>query len=111
MMNWKTGKPNARYWVLKLIKDNFHAGDKLVDTKFSDSSDADGQAFETSEGHKLLLLNRRNREAVVTLPQGVTNYTLSVVDGATGDDAPRTSQSSAGTVTLSPFSVAVVAWK
>jgi hypothetical protein len=111
MMNWKNGKPNARYWVLKVIKDNFHPGDKLVDTKLSHWSDAEGQAFETSEGHKMLLLNKRNREAVVTLPQGVTNYTLSVVDGTTGDDAPKTSHSSAGTVTLSPFSVAVVAWK
>ena len=89
----------------------FHAGDKLVDTKLSRWSDTEGQAFKTSEGHKLLLLNRRNREAFVTLPQGVTNYTVSVVDGATGDDAPRTAQGSGGTVTLSPFAVAVVVWK
>ena len=26
MIDWKNGKPNARYWVLKLIKDNFHPG-------------------------------------------------------------------------------------
>ena len=31
MMNWLNNKPNARFWVLKLIKDNFHPGDKLVD--------------------------------------------------------------------------------
>ena len=33
MMNWEDNKPNARFWVLKLIKDNFHPGDKLVETK------------------------------------------------------------------------------
>jgi Glycosyl hydrolases family 39 len=111
MMNWKNGKPNARYWVLKLIRDNFHAGDKLVDTKLSSWSDVEGQGFETSEGHKLLLLNKRNREAAITLPADVTNYAVSVVDGATGDDAPRTSQGSGNTLTLSPFAVAVVSWK
>jgi hypothetical protein len=111
MMNWKTGNPNARYWVLKLIKDNFHPGDTLVDTKFSSNSDIDGQAFETGEGHKLLLLNRRNRDAIVTLPEGISSYTLSIVDGNTGDNPPKTSQNTEKTVTLSPFSVAVLAWK
>ena len=111
MMDWKNGKPNARYWVLKLIKDNFHAGDKLVDTKLSSWSDVEGQGFETSEGHKLLLLNKRNREAAITLPAEATNYTVSVVDDATGDDAPRMSQGNGNTLTLSPFAVAVVSWK
>jgi hypothetical protein len=111
MMDWKNGKPNARYWVLKLIKDNFHAGDKLVDTKLSRWSDVEGQGFETREGHKLLLLNKRNREAAITLPAEATNYTVSVVDDATGDDAPRMSQGNGNTLTLSPFAVAVVSWK
>ena len=26
MMDWRNGNPNARYWVLKLLKDNFLAG-------------------------------------------------------------------------------------
>jgi hypothetical protein len=111
MMDWKNGKPNARYWVLKLIKDNFHAGDKLVDTKLSRWSDVEGQGFETREGHKLLLLNKRNREAAITLPAEATNYTVSVVDDATGDDAPRMSQGNGNMLTLSPFAVAVVSWK
>lgn len=53
MMDWKNGKPNARYWVLKLIKDNFHPGDKLVETKFTRWSEVDGQAFATPAGKKL----------------------------------------------------------
>ena len=32
MMDWTKNQPNARYWVLKLIKDSFHPGDKLVET-------------------------------------------------------------------------------
>ena len=26
MMNWENGNPNARYWILKLLKDNFGPG-------------------------------------------------------------------------------------
>ena len=31
MVDWNNGKPNARYWVLKLLHDNFGPGDKLVE--------------------------------------------------------------------------------
>ncbi|HET7347630.1 MAG TPA: glycosyl hydrolase family 39, partial [Acidobacteriaceae bacterium] len=41
MMDYNNGKPNARYWVLRLIKDNFHAGDKLVTTTVEGSGSAD----------------------------------------------------------------------
>ena len=111
MINWKNGKPNARYWVLKLIKDNFHPGDTLVETKFSRYSDVDGQTFATPTGQKLLLLNKRNRAAEITLPKDSRPYTLSVVDGETGDNEPRVTQENSVTVKLNPFSVAVISWK
>ena len=111
MMNWKTGKPNARYWVLKLIKDNFQPGDKLTETKFSRYSEADGQAFSTPSGQKLLLLNRRNRNIEVTLPGGSKPHTVTVVDGETGDGPPRVTQESDDDLKLNPFSVAVVSWQ
>jgi hypothetical protein len=111
MIDWKNGKPNARYWVLKLIKDNFHPGDTVVETKFSRYSDVDGQAFATPTGQKLLLLNKRNRSAEVALPKDSRPYTLSVVDGDTGDSEPRVAQENSGIVKLKPFSVAVVSWK
>jgi hypothetical protein len=111
MMDWNNGKPNGRYWVLKLIKDNFHSGDKLVKTEFSRWSDIHGQAFETPQGHKLLLLNRHNRPTEVTLPAGITNYTLSTVDSGTGDNPPRVTQGNDSTLTLAPFAVAVLSWK
>ena len=111
MMNWINGKPNARYWVLKLIKDNFHTGDKLVETKFSGHGEADGQAFSTPAGQKLLLLNRRNRSVEVTLPGGSKAHTVAVVDGVTGDNEPRVTQESGDGLKLSSFSVAVVSWQ
>jgi hypothetical protein len=111
MMNWKNGKPNARYWALKLIKDNFHPGDTLVETKFSRYSEVDGQAFATPTGQRLLLLNRRNRAVEVTLPGGSRPYTLAVVDGETGNNEPRVTHASSDVVKLSPFSVAVISWQ
>ena len=33
MVDWNDGKPNARFWVLKLLHDNFGAGDKLVEVE------------------------------------------------------------------------------
>jgi hypothetical protein len=69
------------------------------------------QAFKTPSGEKLLLANKRNREIVVTLPKGIDAHTLSVVDGETGDSAPRATQANGPTLTLSPFAVAVVSWK
>ena len=110
MMNWETGKPNARYWVLKLIKDNFHPGDKLVETRFTRYSQADGQAFATPDGRKLLLLNRRDRSVEVTLPGGSQPHSVAVVDGDTGDNPPRVTQESGDVIKLNPFSVAVVSW-
>ncbi|MBV8631830.1 MAG: glycosyl hydrolase family 39 [Silvibacterium sp.] len=111
MMNWNTGKPNARYWVLKLIKDNFHPGDKLVDSKFSPYSEAEGQAFATTSGRKLLLLNRRNRSIEITLPESTPPHTVSVVDRDSGDNPPRVTQENGNTLNLAPFAVAVVSWQ
>ncbi len=31
MMNYNTTEPNPRFWVLKLLKDNFGPGDHLVE--------------------------------------------------------------------------------
>ena len=33
MVDWNNGKPNARFWVLKLLRDNIGAGDKLLETE------------------------------------------------------------------------------
>lgn len=48
MMDWKNGKLNTRYWVLKLLKDNFGPGNKLLETRLNDL-DVSVQAFITTE--------------------------------------------------------------
>lgn len=108
MMNWKTGEPNARFWVLKLIKDNFGPGDKLQTTG-TNSPDASAQAFITGKGKKLLLINKRNKEVNLDLPAGAANYQY--VNVITGDKPVAQAQLTGNSITLKPFEVAVVDFK
>lgn len=111
MMNWENNKPNARFWVLKLIKDNFHPGDRLVETSMegSDSNDIAAQAFVTPTGHKLLLANKRNRPIQIDLPDP-DKATALVVDEKTGDEPARSVKLQDGKIQLNPFAVTVVSW-
>lgn len=107
MIDYNNGKPNARYWVLKMIKDNLHPGDKLVDNIHS----PDGvlaQGFITPTGRKVLLVNTTNREQRFALSDDLNNAASLTVDGATGDDAPRQGNADAKSFTMAPFAVTVL---
>jgi hypothetical protein len=111
MMNYNTGKPNARYWVLKLIKDNFHSGDTLVATTAGSGASIDAQAYITPQGKKILLVNKRNTPVEVTLPAEAKSASVSTVDEATGDIAARVSQQFGVKLPLAPYAVSVVSWQ
>ena len=108
MIDWKNSKPNARFWVLRLLKDNFHPGDQLVATALSGHSDIAAQAFVTPAGKKLLLINKRNRAIDVKLPDGAQNANLLTVDEASGEGAARASKEEGTHLMMTPFAVAVV---
>lgn len=111
MMDYNNGKPNARYWVLWLIHDNFHSGDKLVNSTVQESDGTDEpivQGFVTPKGRRILLINRANAEKTVTLPSDFSAARFSAVDESTGDDPPRTGQVSGTTLTLPPYAVTVL---
>jgi hypothetical protein len=113
MIDYTNGKPNARYWVLKLIKDNFHPGDKLVAEKDKpeddDShSDVTVQGFITPQGKKVLLVNRTNSEKTVVLAQDLQNASTLTVDEETGDEAPRAGKPDQTNLRLAPFAVTVL---
>jgi hypothetical protein len=108
MMDWTNNKPNARYWVLKLIKDSIHPGDRLVETQIG-GSNLTAQAFDTAAGHKLLLVNKRNWAVDVSLTDA-DKATAFTVDGKTGDGPARVVKPAGGTITLEPFAVTVVNW-
>ena len=108
MMDWANGKPNARFWVLKLLKDNFGPGDKLVETDAQHNRDVDVQGFATANGHKLLLINKRDRPVNITLSNEAANARVPRVDETTGENPPESSTSSGNSIVLAPFSVSVV---
>ena len=107
MVNWETGQPNARYWVLKLLRDNFGPGDKLVQSSIA-APGVFAQGFLTPDGkRKMLLINQRNREIEVSLP-GASEATEEYVDQTTGFEPPASTRLAGDTVTLKGFAVAVV---
>jgi hypothetical protein len=110
MVDWNTGQPNARYWVLKLIHDSFGPGDKLVHTN-SSVPYVFPQGYITQDGRrKLLLVNKRDRDFEVSIPGG-DGAEVRYVDQTTGLQPPVVSPVNAGQVTLRGFSVAVVTLK
>ncbi|MDE3163382.1 MAG: glycosyl hydrolase family 39, partial [Acidobacteriota bacterium] len=111
MMNWINNQPNARFWVLKLIKDNFHPGDQLVETHVDrqESGEVAAQAFITPQGHKLLLANKRNRPVDILLPDAA-HVTALTVDQQSADTPARSVQPADGQIHLEPFAVTVVSW-
>jgi hypothetical protein len=104
MIDYHLNAPNARYWVLKLIKDNFGPGDTLV-TGGSTSSAVFVQGFDTARGHKLLVVNKR--ETPQTLQLGQAGARVSYVAPSTGAHAAATATADAALV-LEPFEVAVI---
>jgi len=110
MVDWTTGQPNARYWVLKLLIDTFAPGDELVETRVEGK---DGRyvyalgAIDRDRTRHLLVVNTRNRAFELKLP-GATGATVARVDQTTGFQPPATAQMSGETLTLGGFAVAVV---
>lgn len=112
MMDWTTNRPNARFWALKLIKDNFRPGDRIVETHVSvpTAFDVEAQAYETASGRKLLLVNKRNRTIEVALPDAGAAQAL-IVDEQSGEGPARNGSTTTGGISLPPFAVAVVTWR
>jgi hypothetical protein len=107
MMNWENGKPNARYWILKLLKENFGLGDKLVNTNVH-APGVVAQGFETKDGKKLLLINKLDNEVELDLPAETKGASINYVDMTTGDNPPAKEQLAGNKIKLNPFSVAVI---
>ena len=83
MLDWNTGAPNARFRVLQLLKDNFHPGDKIVPVKGGGPYVYFFAVITSSGEHKVLIVNRRNRDTQLTFGQEIEK--VQAVNAATGD--------------------------
>jgi hypothetical protein len=107
LVDWNTGQPNARFWVLKLLHDNLGPGDKLVDTT-SAIPYVYAQGFVTRDGkRKLLLVNERDRNFDLSIA-GSNGAEVGYVDQTTGFQPPATAHLDADQITLRGLGVAVV---
>ena len=113
MVDWNNGKPNPRFWVLKLLKDNFAPGDKLVEIPAPAQGTASNPyiyslAVITKDGQRrILLANKRDRTFDLTIP-GSSGGKLEFVDQKSGFDPPGSARLDSDKVTLNGFGVAVV---
>ncbi len=106
MLDWKTGKPNARFSVLQLLHDHLKPDATLVETKLI-PKDIDAFAFEDSNGHHLLLVNKRNRPMQAALPAEFGGATVNIVK--TGKPSiQKTTAPADGKLELGAFGVAVL---
>jgi len=107
MVDWNTGRPNGRSWVLKLLRDNFGPGDKLVETQAGLPS-VYAQGFATGDGkRKILFINKRSRPAVVSIPSA-TGAQVDFVDQTTALNPPGSVKLPGEELGLDGFAVAVV---
>jgi hypothetical protein len=107
LVDWQTGKPNARYRVVKLLHDNVDAGDRLVFTE-SPSSDIYAQGFVTTSGRRKLLLVNKSSATVAARVPGAAGADISQIDQEERDGGPPTNIKAGDVVTLPAFAVAVI---
>lgn len=109
-MNWENGKPNARYWSLKLIKDNFSPGDTLVEMNPFVMAELDyaAQGFKTKTGNKVLIVNKRGNSIQVKLPSNFKGAKISTVDEVSGENEALTSTLNSNILNMKPNAVSVI---
>ena len=106
MVDWNTGLPNARFRIVELLKNNFGPGQKIVTaTSKSPYIYALGLIGRSGE-HKLLLINKRNRDIDLKLDRRVK--TIEFVNQDTKGDPPKKENGTGDSVKLKGFEVAAV---
>jgi hypothetical protein len=105
MLDWNTGAPNARFRVLELLKSSFGPGDRIVETKVN-SPEVYALAFACRSGqHNVLLINKRDHDVEITLPQKVKR--IQSVDEITKAGVILKQAADSNTLSLRPYSVTV----
>ncbi len=107
MVDWENGKPNARFWVLRLLKDNFAPGDKIVESSLNSPNVYALAVVTASSKHRILLVNKRRQPAIVEVP-GAAVAQIEYVDLTTDAQPSKTAPMESGNVNLGGFSVAVI---
>ncbi len=106
MVDWNTGAPNARFRVLQLLKDNFGPGDRIVEGRSTSPYVYALPYISIAGEHKVLLVNKRDRDIEIEMPQLVKQ--ARVVNRETEAGEPKTEAPGAKTIRLRGLEVAVL---
>ncbi len=107
MIDWINGRPNARYWVLSLIRENLGPGDTLVATG-TGSDQVAAQAYRGKKGEELLVINKRNQAIRLQIAGIPGSVQMEYVDPSTGENPPGHLVTPAENIPMGPFSVALI---
>jgi hypothetical protein len=113
MVDWNSGKPNPRYWVLKLLRDQFGPGDKVVEMGGGGAKRDPVYVMAVltrDQSKRVLLVNKRNRPIKIILP-GASGGEQIYADQTTGFESPATARLSSDEVLLNGYSVSSVTLK
>jgi hypothetical protein len=110
MVDWNTGKPNARYWALKLIHDNFSPADHLVKAEPGTPYVYVMGALSPDGRRKLLIVNKRDREFDLILPD-VRSFDIETVDEDNGSEQPVVSTRTGSHIRLKALAVSAVIYR
>jgi len=116
MLDWETGKPTARWYVLKMLVDAFgNRLKRMVQTTSDgvDSNDLYAQAFEVTENdgskaEKLLLINKRIETSYVAVGKDQGWRCMESIDGRNPWAAPTYNLPTRPEISLASFSVAIL---
>ncbi|WP_433871618.1 hypothetical protein [Saccharopolyspora sp. CA-218241] len=112
LVDWETGRPNARYWSAKLLADHFGPGDRLVTTTAGVPGMPDARVhargFLAPDGRKLLLVNKGAEPLRVDLGEQTGAVRVTSVDTTTA--AEPVPSAARRWVELGPFATAVAEW-
>jgi len=107
LLDWTTGAPNPRYRVLELLHHQFGPGDRPAKVSLK-SSDVYASAYVSPGGaKKILLVNRRNHPAAVTIA-GSAGADEEHVDTITAASPLTSRRLETDQVTLGPLGVSVI---
>lgn len=115
MLDPKTGKPNATYWVLSMLIQHVRPGDKIVTSSVEMPSSAPFlpayietlAVVKPDRTREILLVNKRDRSFEVTIP-GAANGKIVALKSDSGFNPPTTTDLHSDTFTLGPMEVAIV---
>ncbi len=107
LLDWNTGKPNARYRVLELLHQNLGSRDRPAKTTLK-STDVYAAAYVGPDGsRKILLVNKRGHPVTVSIP-GCVGAEEQHVDLTTGLLPPVRQALSTSQVSVGPFAVSII---